>query len=155
MREQLQRLAEEQRDVAEDLGDLSEEENAPEESLGDLGDLAQEAEELARQLAQGRLTPETLQRQERLFHRLLDAGRSLEKDEEISDERESEQAGAFDRADVVPLGAGQLGALRFELPNAEQLQRLSPAVRQLVIQYFERLNRGGDGDPSGAEGGNR
>jgi hypothetical protein len=155
MREQLQRLAEEQRDVAEDLGDLSEEENAPEESLGDLGELAQEAEELARQLAQGRLTPETLQRQERLFHRLLDAGRSLEKDEEISDERESEQAGAFDRADVVPLGAGQLGALRFELPNAEQLQRLSPAVRQLVIQYFERLNRGGDGDPSGAEGGNR
>ncbi len=154
MREQLQRLAEEQQDVAEDLGDLSEEENAPEQSLGDLGDLAQEAEELARQLAQGRLTPETIRRQERLFHRLLDAGRSLENDEEISDERESEQAGAFDPADVMPLGAGQLGALRFQLPNAEQLQRLSPAVRQLVIQYFERLNRGGEAGSSGAGGGN-
>ena len=95
-------------------------------------------------MAQGRLTPDLVQRQERLFHRLLDAGRSLER-EEFSDEREAEEVGAFQRGEVVPLTAEQMGALRYSLPDADQLQRLSPAVRQLVIQYFERINRGGGG----------
>jgi hypothetical protein len=31
------------------------------------------------------------------------------------------------------------------MPDAAQLQGLSPAVRQLVLQYFERLNRVGSG----------
>lgn len=146
LREQLERLAQEQQSVAEDLEQLSREEGAQEEALGDLEELAAEAEALAQALAQGRLTPEMMQRQERLFHRLLDAGRSLQKeDEEVSDERESTAAGAFERSDVVPLSQDQLGALRFRLPDAEQLRRLPPAVRQLVLQYFERLNRGGGG----------
>ncbi|HSM61284.1 MAG TPA: hypothetical protein VK849_10825, partial [Longimicrobiales bacterium] len=153
MREQLERLAEEQQSVAEDLGELSEQEGAQEESLGDLEALAREAQALAEQLARGRLEPETIRRQERLFHRLLDAGRSLEREEEESEERESRTGGVFERAEILPLGAEQLGALRYSLPDAEQLQRLSPAVRQLVIQYFERLNRvGGSVPPAGAPG---
>ena len=96
---------------------------------------------LAQQLGQGRLTPEIIREQERLFHRLLDAGRSLER-EEFTEERESEAPGAFERGDVVPLSELQLGAMRYELPDGEQLRRLSPAVRQLVLEYFERLNRG-------------
>jgi len=148
LREQMEKLAREQQSVAEDLGELSKDEQAQEESLGDLEQLAAEAQALAQQMAQGRLTPETLQRQERLFHRLLDAGRSLQKeDEDVSDERESKQAGTFDRVDVLPLNADQLGAQRFRMPSADQLQRLPPAVRQLVIQYFDRLNRGGGGRP--------
>ena len=51
----------------------------------------------------------------------------------------------FERGEVAALTADQLGVLRFRLPDAAQLQRLSPAVRQLVIQYFERLNRSGGG----------
>lgn len=145
LREQLERLAQEQQKVADDLGELSEEEGAQERSLGDLERLAQEAQALAQQLAQGRLDPETVRRQEQLFHRLLDAGRSLERDEDVSEERESEVAGVFERADVVPLRADQLGALKYRLPDADQLQGLSPAVRQLVLQYFERLNRGASG----------
>ncbi len=74
-------------------------------------------------------------------HRLLDAGRSLER-EEFSDEREAEQVSAFERGEVAALSDAQMGALRYRLPDADQLQRLSPAVRQLVIQYFERINRG-------------
>jgi hypothetical protein len=146
LREQLERLAEEQQSVADDLEDLSEEERAEEEALGDLSRFAAEAEALAEALARGRLTPETTERQERLFHRLLDAGRSLQKeDEDVSDERQSKTPGAFERADVVPLGSNRLGALRYGIPSAGELQRLPPAVRQLVLQYFERLNRGGGG----------
>ncbi len=146
LKEQLQQLAEQQQSVAQDLDELSEQKGAEEDALGSLKDMAAEAEALARQMVQGRLTPEMTERQERLFHRLLDAGRSLQKDdEEVSDERESKTAGAFEGAEVVPLDASRLGVLRYEIPDAERLQQLPPAVRQLVIQYFERLNRGGGG----------
>lgn len=139
MSQQLQQMSQGQQSVAGDLGDLADEPGS-EESLGDLQQLAREAELLARELQQGRLTPEMVQRQERLFHRLLDAGRSLER-EEFSEERESEVPGAFERGEVLSLTGEQLGVMPYELPDGEQLQRLSPAVRQLVLDYFERLNR--------------
>ncbi|HSW30701.1 MAG TPA: hypothetical protein VLH75_14540 [Longimicrobiales bacterium] len=149
LREQLQALAEEQQSVADELEELSRQEDVEAEALGDLSRLAAEAEAVAEALARGRLTPETLERQERLFHRLLDAGRSLQKEEEdLSDERQSRTPGAFERGDVVPLGTERLGALRYGLPSAEELSGLPPAVRQLVLQYFERLNRGGGGGGS-------
>jgi len=45
------------------------------------GPLAQEAKELARQLDAGRLDQQTIERQQRLYRRLLDAGRTLSNDE--------------------------------------------------------------------------
>ena len=140
MSEQLQRMSQGQQSVSDQLGDLS---NQPSSdgALGDLQQLAAEAAELAEALAAGRLEPETVRRQERLFHRLLDAGRSLER-EEFSEERESEAAGEFERGSVLPLEGGQLGALQFRMPDAAQLEGLSPGVRRLILEYFERLNRG-------------
>lgn len=139
MSQQLEQMSEGQQSVASDLGDLADEPGS-EQSLGDLQQLAQEAAALAQELQQGRLTPEMVERQERLFHRLLDAGRSLER-EEFSEERESEEPGDFERGAVLSLTGDQLGVLPYEVPDGEQLQRLSPAVRQLVLDYFERLNR--------------
>ena len=139
MRQQLEQLAQQQGAVAQDIENASREPGAG-DALGDLEELAAEAERISQQLAQGRMTPEVLQRQERLFHRLLDAGRSLER-EEFSEERESAQPGEFERTDVVPLSALDLGLLRYELPDGEQMRSLTPAVRQLVLEYFERLNR--------------
>jgi len=138
MSQQMQEMSQGQESVASDLGELADEPGS-EESLGDLQELANEAQVLAEEMAQGRLTPEMIQRQERLFHRLLDAGRSLER-EEMSEERESEVPGAFERGDVLSLTEEQLGVMPYEIPDGEQLQRLSPAVRQLVLEYFERLN---------------
>lgn len=139
MAQQMQEMSQGQESVASDLGDLADQPGA-DDSLGDLQELAQEAQLLAQEMAAGRLTPEILQRQERLFHRLLDAGRSLER-EEFSEERESEEPGAFDRGDVLSLTADQLGVMPYQLPDGDQLQRLTPAVRQMVLEYFERLNR--------------
>ena len=149
--QQMQQLAEGQQQVAGQLGEMAQEPGTPEQALGDLQALADEAAALAEQLRGGRLDGETRERQERLFHRLLDAGRSLE-NEEVSEERESTAAGAFDAADVTPLDPSALGGLPFGLPDAAALQRLSPAQRQLVLQYFERLNReaaGRSGPPPG------
>lgn len=142
--EQLRRLAQGQESVARELDDLAGQRDAQERSLADVEALAAEAQALADALATGRLTPETLQRQERLFHRLLDAGRGLRNEsQDPSTERESQAAGTFARPEALPLREDQLGGLRYRVPGPEELQALPPALRQMVIQYFERLNRGG------------
>jgi len=143
MEQQLEQMQQEQQSVASDLGELADQPGS-DESLGDLEELAREAMALAQELEQGRLTPETVQRQERLFHRLLDAGRSLER-EEFSEDRESEEPGDFERGQILSLTGEQLGVMPYEIPAGEQLQQLSPAVRQLVLEYFERLNRARSG----------
>ena len=137
---QLRAAAESQEKIARQLSELAHRPPDRAQALGDLEALAREAQALAERLARETLDAETLQRQERLFHRLLDAGRSLEKDE-YSDERESSAPGQFERDVVELLSAEDLGALRFQLPPSEELQRLSPAQRQMVLEYFERLNR--------------
>ncbi len=137
---QMEQISRQQQQVGDELEELSQNPDQEGDALGDLEALAQEAEILAQMLAQGRLDPETLRRQEQLFHRLLDAGRSLERDEE-STERQSETAGEFERETVLPLTLEALDAFQYALPDAEALNRLPPAQRQLVIDYFERLNR--------------
>ncbi len=150
MQEQIEEVAGRQEEVAEELGEMSEDAVEETDPLGDLSAFAEEARRLAEALAQGRLDPEVLRRQERLFHRLLDAGRTLERDEE-SEEREAEQPGDFTREGVRALSAADLDVLRFELPSAARLRSLPPAQRALVLRYFERLNTGNPG--SGSAGG--
>ena len=145
---QMQQLSQGQEAVAGELGDLAREPNSEEQALGDLDELAAEAAALAEELAMERLRPETIERQEQLFQRLLDAGRSLERDEE-SEERESEVPGEFERNVVDPLAREDMNALRFELPAGDVLRRLPPAQRRLVIEYFERLNQIPNIPPSG------
>ncbi len=146
MAEQVGEMSARQDEVARELGELSQRNQEGSDPLGDLSSLAEEAERLATALAQGRLDPEVLRRQERLFHRLLDAGRTLERDEE-SDERESDRPGAFVREAVDALRVEDLDALRFSPPGGAALRALPMAQRTLVIRYFERLNRirGGGG----------
>src|SRR5690606_9597849 len=132
-------LAQGQQSVSDRLGELSDMPSS-EGAHGDLEQFAAEAAELAAELAAGRLTPETAQRQERLLHRLLVAGRSLERDE-LPAEPEADPAGAFERTEVRPLDPSQLGVMPYRLPDSEQLRALSPGVRQLILDYFERLNR--------------
>lgn len=132
-------LAEGQGSVAGELGDLA---DRPESNglLGDLESLTEEARELTRELEDGRLDPETVRRQERLFHRLLDAGRTLESDER-SDEREGATAEVVPPREVEPLAQEVLDADRIGAPPTEVLHSLPPAQRALVLRYFERLNR--------------
>src|SRR5213076_2077915 len=76
MLQRLQALAARQRALAEQLERLQ-----AEGANAAAGPLAQEATELARQLEAGRLDQQTIERQQRLYRRLLDAGRTLSNDE--------------------------------------------------------------------------
>jgi hypothetical protein len=120
-----------------------------EDVLGRVDELAREADAIARAMERGGPPPQVLARQERLFHRLLDAGRTLEKDEE-SDERVGESPGDFERNAVGALNPALFeSGTRYRVPTPEELRGLPPAYRKLILDYFERINR--KPDPEGRE----
>jgi hypothetical protein len=134
--QQLRELAARQRALAQQLEWLQ----AGGES-GAAGALAEEARRVAEEMEQGRLDRRTLERQERLYRRLLDAGRSLRGED--PDERKERVArtasGAGDRPAPAALDERGVGAtLRY--PTWEELRGLTPEERRLVLEYFRRLN---------------
>jgi hypothetical protein len=149
MAQQTQRLAQDQRNIANQLTDLNQRMGGREDVLGRVDELAREADAIARAMERGGPPPQVLARQERLFHRLLDAGRTLEKDEE-SDERVGESPGDFERNAVGALNPALFeSATRYRVPTPEELRGLPPAYRKLILDYFQRINR--KPDPEGRE----
>jgi hypothetical protein len=137
MLQQLRALAARQRALAEQLEQL--------EAAGAsnaAGALAEEARELARQLDQGRLDRRTVERQERLFRRLLDAGRTLEGEEpDPQRDRTSRAAQADSGRRPRALAPGEAGrGPRVRYPTWEELRALTPEQRRLVLEYYRRLN---------------
>lgn len=134
-------IAARQQRIAEQLRALSEQRGA--ESLPARPEaLAAEAEEIARDLREAGIDPETVARQERLFRRLLDAGRTLERDPDPN-RRESRTARPVDPRRPEELPAGALAGPRYPYPDEEALRAVSPGSRRLILDYFDRLNRSG------------
>ncbi len=144
IREQLRQLGARQRSLAQELERLR--------GQGDLpgaGELADEANELARRLEAGRLDRQLVERQERLFRRMLDAGRSLQGREEDQQKERESTAAKDDSVRLPPALRARLqddeGRLR--VPGWEELQRLSPEERRLVVDYFRRLSESAPRQP--------
>ncbi len=129
-------LAKSQRDVANQLDEVGDA-----DASGRAAELAREARQLAQTLEQGAVDPTVLERQQRLFRRMLDAGHTLENDQkEESGKRESrpgDQNNPF-----LPQGSAAAGktALKYRVPEWNELRGLSADERRLVIEYFRRLN---------------
>jgi len=135
----LQALAQQQQSLADQMDRLQ-----AEEDVSGIDELAEEARELAQELEAARLDRETVERQEQLFRRLLDAGRTLRSDEE-EDERKQRVSETADPRNVqLPASLDQLPTAtpRFPYPTWEQLRSLTPDERRLILDYFRRLNRG-------------
>lgn len=131
---QLRALAERQRRLANELERLGES-GIP----GDPRQLAEEARQLADRIEAARLDRQTLERQQRLFRRMLDAGRSLRNEDEPDEpERRSDTGRDVARA-ALPGTAGP-GTLRYPVPGWSVLRHLAPGERAMVLDYFRRLN---------------
>ena len=139
IQEELRRLGAQQRALAEEMQKLRAEGQIP-----GAAELADEAKELARRLESGRLDRQLVERQERLFRRMLDAGRTLQGREE--DERKERQSttATDDSVHLPPtLRARLMGDdERVRVPSWEELQQFSPEERRLVVDYFRRLSEG-------------
>jgi hypothetical protein len=137
IREQLMRLGGQQRALAEELEKLKGQGN-----VSGAGEMADEARELARRLEAARLDRSVVERQERLFRRMLDAGRTLQGREE--DERKERQSvtATDDSVHLPPALRARLQGEdnRLRMPTWEELQQLSPEERRLVVDYFRRLS---------------
>lgn len=128
-------LAQKQRGVADQLEDIGDGAGG-----GRAAQLARDARQLAEQLDGGRLDAGTLARQQQLFRRLLDAGRSLEKEErEDTGKREARTATGTDA--FAPAGrVDARAASRFRSPTWDELRGLSAEERRAILDYFTRLN---------------
>jgi hypothetical protein len=138
MQAQLQQLAARQRALAQELEKLRGQGN-----ISGAGQMADEARELSRRLEAGRLDRQIVERQERLFRRMLDAGRTLQGREE--DERKERQSttATEDSVHLPPALRARLQTddNRLRVPTWEELQELSPEERRLVVDYFRRLSQ--------------
>ena len=129
-------LARAQRQVANQLDELGD------DAGGDkAAELAREARQLADALDNGRIDASTVARQQQLFRRLLDAGRTLEKDER-DDPNKREAKAAVGAEALLPTNTDASGraALRYREPTWDELRGLTPDERRAIIDYFKRLN---------------
>jgi hypothetical protein len=129
-------LAREQQQVAQQLDDLSE------SAGGDrAAQLAKEAKQLADALSGGRIDATTLARQQQLFRRLLDAGRSLEKDER-DDTGKRQATAATSGNEFKPDNTNATGraAMKFREPTWDELRGLTADERRTILEYFKRIN---------------
>jgi hypothetical protein len=129
-------LAREQRQVAQQLDEVG-------EAVG--GDraaqLAKEAKALAEALEGGRLDATTLARQQQLFRKLLDAGRSLEKEErEDTEKRQATSAKGGNELKPDNTNATGKAASKFREPSWDELRGLSADERRAILEYFKRIN---------------
>jgi hypothetical protein len=129
-------LAREQREVANKL-----EESGDKDNSGRAEEMAREARQIAQQLESGQLDPAVLERQQRLFRKMLDAGRLLE--EEEREDTGKREAKPWTGSEVyTPSGSTASGkaASRFTPPTWNDLRGLTPEERRLVLEYFKRIN---------------
>jgi hypothetical protein len=129
-------LAREQRQVSQQLDELGE------AAGGDrAAQLAKEAKQLADALEGGRLDATTVARQQQLFRRLLDAGRSLQKDER-DDTNKREATSAKGGNEFKPDNANATGraGTKFREPSWDELRGLSADERRAILEYFKRIN---------------
>jgi hypothetical protein len=129
-------LAREQREVAARLDDVADRDDS-----GRADELAKEARQIAAALEAAQLDASLLERQQRLFRKMLDAGRLLE--EEEREDTGKREAKAWTGTDVfTPQGAtaGGRSASRFQPPTWNDLRGLTPEERRLVLEYFKKIN---------------
>lgn len=129
-------LAKQQREVAQQLDDAADRDDS-----GRADQMAKEARQIAQALEMAQLDPAVLERQQRLFRKMLDAGKLLEEDQR--EDTGKREAKAWTGSDVfTPPNASATGrsATRFQPPAWNELRGLTPEERRLVLEYFKKIN---------------
>ncbi|MBM4117647.1 hypothetical protein FJ251_07850 [bacterium] len=130
------RLKAEQRAIREGVEEMMGQD--ADQLLGRLDKIVEDMQEVERDLEAGRLDAETLRRQEKIFERLLDAQRSVQR-RDFKPERRSESAG-----ELAPLwpdaedGRDPLAKLREEIRRGLG-EAAPPEYEELIQEYYRSL----------------
>jgi hypothetical protein len=97
--------------------------------------------QIAEALDGGRVDQTLVERQQRLFRRLLDAGLTLEKEErDDRGDRESRSATGAEGTFTPPADIRSQPTARYREPTWSELRGLSAEERRAVLEYFKRIN---------------
>jgi hypothetical protein len=143
-RDQLEAMATEQARLRDELRRIEEEDRERRQLLGDLGHTAEEMKQVEEALRQGRFGDEVEQRQQHILSRLLDAERTVNR-QDFDPKRESRPGEDARRASPAALPAELLresDRLRLDLLKA-QADRYPAQYRAFVEAYLRALNSGG------------
>ncbi|MBL0174766.1 MAG: hypothetical protein IPP94_05800 [Ignavibacteria bacterium] len=142
---QMQRLAQQQAALQKGLQDLNEEAKKSAEGkrlLGDLTRIAEDMQEVVRDMQQGEVNPNTMQKQERILSRLLDASRSM-RERDWEKKRRGETGRDVARRSPSALDPSALdpaSGLKFDMQKAVE-EGYSRDYEQLIRQYFQALEK--------------
>lgn len=151
MRQQaaMARLAAEQAAVQKSLEQLLQEFGGRKEILGRLDETAKDMEEVVKDLQENRLGRQTLERQQQILSRMLDAQRSM-RERDLSEERRAERSKHYRGPDPGQLPA-DLGERRTKLQEdllRAMREKYARDYRELIQKYFEALAREQQGEES-------
>ncbi len=135
--QQLQRLANEQERLAENLKRAIQ--NSPEAQRqgNSLKQMAEEMEAISRQLKENRIDQDLINRQERILSKLLDAQKSINK-REFSQKRKGETA--ENNPDNPNIPSTDFDMLRKKAMLDEQYRAFPKEYQQVIQQYLKTLN---------------
>ena len=134
-----QQMARKQRQIAQRLDDVG---SADQSGRADA--LAKEAKRLADAMERAASDPETAARREQFLQRLLDAGRTLRREDQEKEGPRESKPGIGTTAFAPPaISAVGAPASRVAPPSWDELRGLRDDERRAVLQYFERLNKTG------------
>ncbi len=138
------RLAAQQAAVQKSLEQLLQEFGNKSEILGRLDQTAKDMEEVAKDLQQQKIDRQTLDRQQRILSRMLDAQRSM-REREYKDERQAERGKNYRALDpgALPEDLGERKTkIQEDLLRALR-ENYSRDYRALIQKYFEALTKEG------------
>jgi hypothetical protein len=143
-RAQMQRLGQEQARLGQELGRIAEDERKRPEGdgarlLGDVGELGRQMERVGGDLGDGQVDQETLQRQDRILGRLLDARNSV-RERNYSARRESRAATRTFGPQSGRTGSGEGEAGPDERQRYRRLEDAPLEYRELVRRYFSAID---------------
>lgn len=134
------RMAAQQAAVQKSLEQLMQEFGNKGEILGRLDQTAKDMEDVVKDLQQQRVDRQTLERQQQILSRMLDAQRSM-RERDHSKERQAERSKTYRSLDPGAL-PGDLGErktkIQEDLMNALR-EKYSRDYRELIQKYFEAL----------------
>jgi hypothetical protein len=137
-RAQMARLAAEQEAVKRGLDDLAGQYGDRNEILGRLDDLAEEAKQIVEDLKGQRVSEETLQRQEKILTRMLDAQKSMRR-REYSQRRKSRPGDVYQVASPPPLSLEEREAAVRDLLYRGR-GYYPPEYEELIRAYFKAIS---------------
>ncbi|OYV65879.1 MAG: hypothetical protein B7Z72_11990 [Gemmatimonadetes bacterium 21-71-4] len=105
--------------------------------------LSREARAVAQALEGGRVDAATVARQEQLLRHMLDAGRSLQKDERDDSGKRQAEAAVNPKL-FTPQNAHVDGksTVKYRVPTWDELRGLLADERRAILEYFQRINGG-------------